>query len=107
MEHIIQFGIGIDDEAIRQKVEAAAEQHILREIELDVRRAIYKQNPYRRDDFTNAYTSYFDEKITGFLEAHKEEIIESASKQLADRLVRSKKVKEMLGEVIEATKGDK
>lgn len=76
-------------------------------MEHNVKRAIYKPNTYRRDDFTNIYTSYFDEKITGFLEAHKEEIIELASKQLEDRLIRSKKVKEMLGEVVEATKGEK
>lgn len=106
MEHIVQFGIGIDDEGIRKRIEAAAEQQILREIELDAKRAIYKQNPYRRDDFTNIPTSYFDEKITGFLEAHKDEIIEAASKQLAERLVRSKKVKEMLEETVEAVKGE-
>lgn len=106
MEHIVQFGIGIDDEGIRKRIEAAAEQQILREIELDAKRAIYERNPYRRDDFTNNPTSYFDEKITGFLETHKDEIIEMASKRLAERLVRLKKVKEMLEETVEAAKGE-
>lgn len=42
MEHIIQFGIGIDDEAIIKRVEAKAEDTIMQEIRHDAKAAIFK-----------------------------------------------------------------
>ena len=96
MEHVIQFGIGIDDETIRKRIEAKAEDEIIKELTLDAKAAIFTR-PYYGDynTFTKTPTSFFDEKIDQFLKENKNEIIEVAADRLAARLARTKVAKEL------------
>lgn len=95
MEHIIQFGIGVDDDAIRKRIEENAESIILKNIEDGVRSTLFEKDYYGRG-YSKVPTSYLDEKIDAFLESHKDEILEMAAAKLADRLAKSKRGKEIL-----------
>jgi hypothetical protein len=96
MEHVIQFGIGIDDDdAIRKRIEDGAEAQILKNIEDGVRSTLFEKDYYGRG-YSKVPTSYLDKKIDAFFEAHKDEIIDIAATKLADRLARSKRGKEIL-----------
>lgn len=95
MEHIIQFGIGIDDEAIIKRVEAKAEDTIMQEIRHDAKAAIFKSMYPNNSVFTRNPTDFFDEKIDQFLKENKDEIIEVAADRLAVRLARTRAAREL------------
>lgn len=95
MEHIIQFGIGIDDDRIRKSIEENAEKIILKNIEDSVRSSLFKKDYYGRG-YSKIPTDYLDEKVDDFLKAHKDEILDMAATKLADRLAKSKRGKEIL-----------
>lgn len=95
MEHIIQFGIGIDDDAIRKRIIEGAEAQILKNIEDGVRSTLFERNYYSKG-YSKVPTDYLDGKIDEFLESHKDDILEMAAAKIADRLARSKRGKEIL-----------
>lgn len=100
MEHIVQFGIGIDDRAIRERIEARAEEDIMKELTLDIKRIIFQAEYYRKDEFTKNPTPFIENKIDALLDKHKDAIISMAADRLSERLAKTKKVKEMLENVI-------
>ena len=95
MEHIIQFGIGIDDEAIIRRVEARAEDEIMQEIKRDAKAAIFKPIYPNNSAFTRNPTDFFDEKIGQFLKENKDEIIKLTADRLAERLTKTKAAREL------------
>jgi hypothetical protein len=95
MEHIIQFGIGIDDDAIRKRVEEGAEKQILKNIEDSVRSSLF-QKDYFGKEYNKVPTAYLDKKIDAFLEKYRDEILDMTATKLADRLAKSKRGKEIL-----------
>lgn len=94
MEHIVQFAIGIDDEAIVDRVTENAEAQIIKDIEQQVRNRLFEARYYGRNaDKDSPLNDYSKRVIDGFLEKHKDEIIEKAAKYLAGKLMNSKMVK--------------
>lgn len=101
MEHIVQFGIGIDDDAIVKKVSENAEQQIINALQLKVEKSIFTYGEYYCDrDKITGVQPWAQAQFEAFLDEHKDEIIEMAAKQLADKLSRSKAVKEAVAESI-------
>lgn len=101
MEHIVQFGITIDDDAIRRRVEANAEKTIIENIQQSVAEQIFQNARYHcitNAPYTGSLTDYAGGLVSEFLEAHKDEIIRAAGKELANRLVRTKAAKSLLTE---------
>lgn len=97
MEHIIQFAVGVDDEAIRNRVVAAAEEQIIKDIEQQVRDKLFSANYYgRHADEKSPLSDYSKNLINEFLEKHSEEIVDKTAVYLADKLSRTKKAKEIL-----------
>lgn len=94
MEHILQFGITIDEQKIIDRaVEKAADQ-IVRDVDKQVRQ--YKdQYLYGGSRLENL----FKEEIKAVVEANKESIIADVKKNLVLGLLRSKKVAEMINEL--------
>ena len=86
MEHIIQFGIGIDDDAIRKRIEEGAEKAILKNIEDGVRSSLFQKDYYGKG-YSKEPTDYLDKKIDDF---------DMAATKLADRLAKSRRGKEIL-----------
>lgn len=99
MEHIIQFGITIDDDAIKRNIEESATKIVVTELKNAVIAQIF--------DTTNTWSrsrslSATAQKIIkdAFLE-HQDEIIKEATAQLVDSMRRSKKYKEALANALE------
>lgn len=97
MEHIVQFGITIDDDAIRRLVEAKATDAVVKGLNRTLFRLGYRDEPV-------GISGDVEEIIKMFLEEHKQEIVDAAAERLADRLVRTKAVKEAVGEVVKGVK---
>lgn len=98
MEHIVQFAIGIDDNAITERVSENAEKEIIKDLKQQVANKIFQPYYYKGNaDPTRDNLSCFAEKLVkDFLEENKECILDKAAAILADRLFRSKKGKEIL-----------
>lgn len=91
-EHILQFAISIDDEAIRKAVMARAEKEIVKTITQNIEAHLF-ENRYGRNIGLNERS---EKIVEDWLNDHKSEIIDKAAEHLADKLSRTKAAKEML-----------
>ena len=106
MEHIVQFGIGIDDEAIRKIIMEKAEKSILNDLKKEIRTDIDNQifaidrgwsgKDYKKVDLQDWVKDF----VMKTLEDNKEHIIEMASEKLVDKMSRTKAVKEAMTEKV-------
>ena len=98
MEHIVQFAIGIDDNAIVKKVSENAEKEIINDLKQKVANRIFDCGYYKKnaDPDRDPLTDFAKGIITSVIEDNKDVIIEKASKHLAERLSKTKKGKEIL-----------
>lgn len=102
MEHIIQFGIGIDDQAIIQQVSKNAEKVIIEDLKKDVKKAIFEvDDSWYGKGQVKGPNYWFEQRINEWLEEHKDEIIRVTSDKLADKLSRTKAVKEAAARIAE------
>ena len=99
MEHIVQFGITIDDDTIRRHVEAKATDAVVKGLKQSLFRLGYNDKPMGISDDV-------EEIIKMYLEEHKQEIVDAAAERLADRLVRTKAVKEAVAKTVKEMKGE-
>ena len=101
MEHIVQLGICIDDDAIIRGIRENAEKKIIADLEREVRNSLFNSRCYYSGttDPNAAFTNLAKDVIGEFLNANKEEIIRLASDSLATRLVRSKAGKAILEDI--------
>lgn len=101
MEHIVQFAVSIDDNAIVKNVTEHAEKEIINELKQDVANKIFQSSSYYRNANADPKTdrlSYFAENIIKEMFKENEQyILDKAAAILADKLARSKKGKEILG----------
>ena len=106
MEHIVQFGIGIDDEAIRkiimEKAEKSITQDLMKQIRTDIDNQIFviDHGWYGKDHKRVGLQDWVNDLVVKLLEDHKTEIIERASEKLANKLSRTKAVKEAMTEKV-------
>ena len=101
MEHIIQFGIGIDDERIREVIESKAEKVIMEELKTAAMRAVFKYDDWRSQP-TRCPTAFFTERVDTFLDQHRDELLRLAADRLAEKLARTKAVKDMMNTVMKS-----
>lgn len=92
MEHIIQFGITIDDDAIKKHIEEKATKQVVDSISQSIKDRLFRYNGFSYDA---------QEMFAELLEKYKDEIIEKATAQVVDSIKRSKKYKEALAKVAE------
>ena len=106
MEHIVQFGIGIDDEAIRkiimEKAEKSITQDLMKQIRTDIDNQIFviDHGWYGNENRRVGIQGWVNDLVMKLLEDHKTEIIEMASEKLADKMSRTKAVKEAMAEKV-------
>lgn len=105
MEHIVQFAIGIDDEAIKKKIEESAEKQIIDKFYKDFVDSVaidwhgdFKNNTR----LSNGFRSMARQAVETVIDEYKNTIIEETAKILADRLLKTKAAKEMLKTVAES-----
>ena len=94
MEHIVQFAIGIDDDAIVKRVEERAEKIIIDEIRKKVENAFFAKS--YGGNVTNNPGAWSERLFMDFLAEHKTEILECAGKYLAEKLAKTKAGRELL-----------
>ena len=96
MEHIIQFAVSIDDDAIERKILENAAKECTMQIKDKMRNTFF-------DD--RGWNGGFKEEgklvIKEWLDLYKDEIIDEAVKKIAMSVRNSKAFKEKYGEVIE------
>ena len=102
MEHIVQFAIGIDDDAIIKRIEENAEKTITKELRDKVGEIMFGTNPYSGKEL-DAITRWTEGLFVKYLEDHKAEIIELTAKYLAEKLMKTKAVREMTQDVVKGT----
>jgi hypothetical protein len=102
MEHIVQFAVGIDDKAIVDVVMKNAPKEIIDALKQQVADRLfagyYRYSQHadpNRDPISNFTKGILEE----FLNENKDIIIEKAAQNLAERLVRTKKGKEILDDI--------
>ena len=105
MEHIVQFGIGIDDEAIREIVMKKAEKSIVEDLKKEIRSEIIHEifvcdadwyGKERKIDLQD----WVKDLVAKTLKDNKEQIIKMASEKLADKMSRTKAIKEAMTEKV-------
>lgn len=104
MEHIVQFGISIDDDKISKSIHESAQREITKNIQQMVCDRLFGSH------YCNCHAdpkcdplSYFTEDIVKeFLTDNKDVIIGRVAHELADRMMKSKVMKDkILTQVIE------
>lgn len=98
MDHLVQFTISIDDAHIAKLVEDRAAKTLEDEVVKVVKKTV-GDDSYWGDGMSKQALG----EVTKFLEAHKDYIIQETAKEIATRIMKSKKYKdavlEKLGEV--------
>lgn len=102
MEHVIQIGVSVDDEAIQKQIMATAEKQIVSEIKNDIENAIIeKHRPYYSSKEEMSLTERAEGIIREWLDENSDRIIECAGKLIAEKVYRSKAWKTKYSEVTE------
>ena len=101
MEHIVQFAIGIDDEAIRNRINQSAEKQITESIKNDVEETIFNHGWRSGEIDKNSPKEWVKDLVKDVIEANKDQIIEAAVVELAKNMAKTKAVKEAIAKVVE------
>ena len=105
MEHLIQMTINVDDKKIVESIERNAEKTITENLDKEVKKIIFNfENDWYGNDLIRGVSDWTEDRLNEFLEKHKDQIIDLASDKLADKMYKSKKVRETM---TESVKGEK
>ena len=93
--------IGVDEERIAKEIECNVENRVVDKITEDVKKVMFERRSYYDDrcDDPAPIRRMVREEIVKILEDNKDVIIEAAAKELAEKLSRTKAVKEVAVEV--------
>lgn len=98
MEHIVQFGINIDDQTIQKRIEENGYNDIIdklvEEAKNDLPKTWYRGNTIAWQDMVNS-------RLDLFIAEHRDEVIDAAAEKLLDSYKRTKAFKEKMGKVME------
>ena len=101
MEHIVQFGISIDDEAIKKKVEDGLYNDIYKHFVNDATSALNLDGYWKKD----SYKELVSEAVKQLVEENRDEIIKTVVTELVDKTSRSKAFKDLLKSGINSVYG--
>lgn len=99
MEHVVQFGINIDDTAIAEAVKRDAYKEIIKKLTDEARKALPREYSYgSRGHYEVDWRGIIDEKVTkqvSTIVADKsDEIVDMAVKRVYDSIIRRKPFRE-------------
>lgn len=94
MDHLVQFTISIDDAHIAQMVEKNASKALEDKLLTIVKKQICNDGSY----FDSCLYKQALDCYKELLESCKDDIIETAAKDIADRVMRSKKMRDRIAE---------
>ena len=100
MQHIFNIAVEFEDEHIQNMIYAKAEKEVIKKVIQDVENAIYEHSCWNKDDSSErnrrGVTQLIKDYTDKFFTDNKDAIIKETSKMLADRLSRTKAVKELV-----------
>lgn len=91
--------IGVDEERIAESIEKNVEEQVVNRILTEVKKTLYKSKPYSyRDEYDDPtpMKEMIKEQICKIVEERSDEIVTLAAEVLAEKLSRSKAVKEKI-----------
>lgn len=97
MEHIVQFAIGIDDEAIKKRCEESAYDSIIKQLTQECKEYLIKNGYGDGDWYASKKVDWVGiamRRVDSFIENNRDAIIEAAANKLADSIKRTKAYKE-------------
>lgn len=98
MEHVIQIGVSVDDEAIQKQIIASAETKIVAEIKSQVEETIFRRKNYYGSTRTEL-SEVGAQVVREWLDENSDKIISMAANTITDKVYRSKAWKAKYGEV--------
>ena len=96
MEHIVQFGINIDDDVIKKNIERNVQNQVVNIIKQDCMKELVGKKDCSNFEYTRKIDELITNTATEFLETYKDVIIDNTAKYLADKLSKTKIVKDMV-----------
>lgn len=90
MEHIVQFGINLDDEAIKNAVVKKATDAIYKKLEKETLDRLFYTN--HRGEVTSP-TSQFNDRILEWMDNNRDVIIDAIVDRVTERVMHSNKIK--------------
>lgn len=100
MEHILQFGISIDDDAIKNRIEEVAVNKMAEDLKRSIMDKLFNNGRYSGSGFTEAA----EQLIKDVMNEYKDEIISRSVNMVVDTIKHSKKYREALANVVEEMK---
>lgn len=91
MEHIVQFGINLDDASIAEAIKRDAYKDVIKQLKEEARRDL--PSKYYRGggvDWKGMFRDSIDEEVAAIVSAKRDEIVEMAVKRVYDSLTRRK-----------------
>lgn len=95
-EHIFQVAVSIDDEGIRESIKKRCAEDVSSALEDG-----FIKKGYRRTEIDYKLMQVIEDVTTKFCEEHKDEFIRLLVDEAADRIMRSKKMKDQMTAAIE------
>lgn len=100
MEHIVQFAIGIDDEAIKKRIEESATKQVTDKLKEQITGTILRKSDYSwGNNGSMTLTRNGEDIVKDVMEQYKDEIIAGAIKVVADSIKNSKKYRAVLAQI--------
>lgn len=100
MEHIVQFAVGIDDDAIVKEVTKYARDQIIKDLNQQVKENVFDIYKSGWGAETNkGLQNWAKDRIDIFLNENKEEILNRVTSRLVDRVMGSKAMKEIVADI--------
>lgn len=97
MEHIVQFAIGIDDDAIVKRIKESAYNDVVKQLLDEAKKDLRLTGSYWTKE---SWSIIVDRALRNYLDENKDTIINLAAQKLADSYRRTKAYKEAMGEVL-------
>ena len=101
MEHVIQLGINLDDDAIRRSVEKDAKDRIIESIKRDVEKEMgIERTKGGWGGLTYSADRVVKEVVESICDECRDQIVELAASKLAERAPRQKWYREMMSSTV-------
>lgn len=99
MEHIVQFGINIDDAAIAEAVKRDAYKEVVKQLTDEARKALPRKCEYggygkREVDWRGIIDEEVEKRVSAIISDKSDEIVEMAVKRVYDSIIRRKPFRE-------------
>lgn len=96
MEHVVQFGINIDDSAIAEAVKRDAYKEVVKQLTDEARKALPKKSVYGKGevDWRGIVGEEVTKQVSAIVADKSDEIVEMAVKRVYDSIARRKPFRE-------------